>query len=55
MAIPNVALHILSQTWPEVFSCYKIQYLETSRVAGSGGIMILAEHVEAEVVGGGDV
>ena len=55
MAIPNVVFHILSHTWPEVLSCYKLQCLGTSRVAGSGGVMSLAEHVEVEVVGGGDV
>ena len=50
MAIPNVALHILSHTWPKVLSYYKFQCLGTSGVAGSGGVVSLAENVEAEVV-----
>ena len=54
MAIPNVAFHVLLHTWPKVLSCYKLQCLGTSGVVGSGGIMSLAEHMEAEVVGGGD-
>ena len=55
IAIPNVAFHVLSHTCPEVLSCYKLQCLGTSGVAGSGGVVSLAEHVAAEVIGGGDV
>ena len=55
VAIPNITLHILSHTWPEVLSCYKLQCLGTSVVAGDGGVVSLAEHVEAEAIGGGDL
>ena len=55
MANPNIAFHVLSQTWPKVLSGYKLHCLGTSGVAGSRGVVSLAEHVDAEVVGGGDV
>ena len=55
VAISNVTLHILSHTWPEILSCYKLQCLGTAGVAGRRGVVSLAEHVEAEVIGGGDV
>ena len=55
VAISNVAFDILSHTWPEVLSCYKLQYLRMSRVAGSRGVLTMAEQVEAEVIGSGDV
>ena len=48
-------MHILLNTWLEVLSCYKLQCLGTSGVAGSGNVVSLEEHVEAEVIGGGDV
>ena len=55
VAIPHVVLHILSHSWPEVHSCYKLRCPETARVAGCGVIVILAEQVEVEVIRGGDV
>ena len=55
MAIPNVVFHVLSHTWADVLSCYKLQCLGTSGVADSRGLMSLAEHMEAKVIGGGDV
>ena len=53
--ILNIMLHILSHTWPEVLSSYKLQCLGTSGVASCEGVVSLAEYVEADVIGRGNV